>query len=295
VTQEIVKCLLESDEPSIRYKIRVGVLGESPKSKSIRALREEIHRSPRVRQLLSRATGRGGSSPSGTSTANSPARTGSCRARGPRYPPGDKTLLPVRDQVFECWLGTWTTVDVVCKDEGEVRRAKGVPVINGRARRCGSQQGNALYAALTLGLANDGVHQLAECLMRWQWPDGGWNCDTIRKRTFRRSTRPFFRCARSRCTRGCSTARKRAVRPRAPPRCSCAGGFQAEARRQDHQPGFHASALSCYWHYDVLMGLKVMAETGFIRDPRCADALDLLEGKQLPAEAGPPRRSSIDR
>ncbi len=38
----------------------------------------------------------------------------------------------------------------------------------------------------------------------------------------------------------------------------------------------------CYWHYDVLMGLKVMAEAGFIRDQRCNDALDLLESKQLP-------------
>jgi hypothetical protein len=33
----------------------------------------------------------------------------------------------------------------------------------------------------------------------------------------------------------------------------------------------------CYWHYDILFGLKVMAETGFIRDARCADALRLLE------------------
>ena len=38
----------------------------------------------------------------------------------------------------------------------------------------------------------------------------------------------------------------------------------------------------CYWHYDILFGLKVMAEAGFIDDPRCADALHLLESKQLP-------------
>ena len=45
-----------------------------------------------------------------------------------------------------------------------------------------------------------------------------------------------------------------------------------------------------YWHYDVLFALKVMAEAGFITDPRCTQALDLLAGKQLtdggfPAEA----------
>ncbi len=37
-----------------------------------------------------------------------------------------------------------------------------------------------------------------------------------------------------------------------------------------------------YWHYDVLFGLKVMAEAGFIGDPRCEEALDLLESKRLP-------------
>jgi hypothetical protein len=31
-----------------------------------------------------------------------------------------------------------------------------------------------------------------------------------------------------------------------------------------------------------LFGLKVMAETGHIGDPRCSPALDLLEHKQLP-------------
>ena len=37
-----------------------------------------------------------------------------------------------------------------------------------------------------------------------------------------------------------------------------------------------------YWHYDLLGGLVAMAEMGLIKDPRCADALDLLERKELP-------------
>jgi hypothetical protein len=37
-----------------------------------------------------------------------------------------------------------------------------------------------------------------------------------------------------------------------------------------------------YWHYDVLAGLRAMAELGRIDDPRSADALDLLESKRLP-------------
>ena len=38
----------------------------------------------------------------------------------------------------------------------------------------------------------------------------------------------------------------------------------------------------CYWRYDILFGLKVMAEAGFVGDKRCRDALRLLESKRLP-------------
>ena len=34
--------------------------------------------------------------------------------------------------------------------------------------------------------------------------------------------------------------------------------------------------------YDLLFALEVMAELGRLDDPRCADALDLLEAKRLP-------------
>jgi hypothetical protein len=37
-----------------------------------------------------------------------------------------------------------------------------------------------------------------------------------------------------------------------------------------------------YWHYDILAGLKVMAEADHIGDDRCKEALELLETKQLP-------------
>lgn len=36
-----------------------------------------------------------------------------------------------------------------------------------------------------------------------------------------------------------------------------------------------------YWHYDILGGLKVLAEARLM-DRRCGDALDLLAGKRLP-------------
>jgi hypothetical protein len=56
-------------------------------------------------------------------------------------------------------------------------------------------------------------------------------------------------------------------------------------RRRDGQtiaPDFLRLHYPCYWHYDILFGLKVMAEAGFIRDERCQEALNLLEAKRLP-------------
>jgi hypothetical protein len=37
-----------------------------------------------------------------------------------------------------------------------------------------------------------------------------------------------------------------------------------------------------YFYYDILGGLKAMADIGLIHDSRCRKALDLLEDKQLP-------------
>src|SRR6478609_5993133 len=48
----VVEALLASEEPSVRWKVRTRVLGESADAADIRQLREEIRTSPRVRTLL---------------------------------------------------------------------------------------------------------------------------------------------------------------------------------------------------------------------------------------------------
>ena len=60
-------------------------------------------------------------------------------------------------------------------------------MVDGLARRCASQEGNALAVACRLGLADDPrAELLARSLAGWQWPDGGWNCD--RRASGRRSS-----------------------------------------------------------------------------------------------------------
>ncbi len=126
-------------------------------------------------------------------------------------------------------------------------------------------------------------HQLAECLIRWQWPDGGWNCDRRAEAahsSFWESLIPLRGLARFAEATGDKDA-KRAARRAAEVflrhrlyRRITDGRIMNEQFTRLHYP--------CYWRYDILFSLKVMAEAGFIKDPRCGDALDLLQSKQLP-------------
>jgi len=96
-------------------------------------------------------------------------------------PSEDAWLILLRDQVYDLWLAPEHTREYVCTTRTSRAASKGVPLFEGRARRCASQEGTALYSTLTVGLADSRADELARNLMRWQWPDGGWNCD--RKRT----------------------------------------------------------------------------------------------------------------
>src|SRR5262245_16516676 len=140
----LIEKLLHSDEPSIRWKTRVNVLGEDPDSNAVRKLQQEIKECPRVRKLLSRKskTGKftGGRSIydkwQGTHwILNTLADIG--------YPK-DNSLLPIRDEILGFWLDDYFFNDVPVTNKANVYQKEGVPVMQGRHRRCASQQGNAL-------------------------------------------------------------------------------------------------------------------------------------------------------
>ncbi|MBI3973771.1 MAG: hypothetical protein HY332_21045 [Chloroflexi bacterium] len=157
-----VQQLLASEEPSVRFRVLVHVLDQPRDSPEIRDLQEEIRSSARVRTLLSdRAAD--GTIPYHPYAKWYGAHWVLAALADLGYPPGDASLVPLREQVLACWLSP--------------RHVAGVPVIQGRPRRCASQEGNALWALLTLGLADERADALARNLLRWQWPDGGWNCD----------------------------------------------------------------------------------------------------------------------
>jgi hypothetical protein len=199
------------------------------------------------------------------------------------YPSGDKTLAPMRDQILDQWLAESYYQEFVAERKADAYKREGVPVMRGRYRRCAAQQGAALFYLVRLGLADGRAAGLVELLLRWQWPDGGWNCDKRPEAdtsSFMESLAPMRGLAIHADATGDLRARVAADR--------AAEVFLERRlfkRRSDGRvihPEFTLLHYPLYWHYDVLGGLKALADTGAIRDRRCGDALDLLESKRLP-------------
>src|SRR2546422_5280606 len=296
-TAAIVTALLRSPEPSIRFKTRVEVLGEERDSKAIRALREEVRQSPRVKSLLSQRDrlGRPGT-----------ARRVYYKWQGVHwvlasladlgYPEGDATLHPIRDRLMEHWLSPPYFHEWEARTSAEAYRGRGVPIMQGRYRRCASQQGNALYSVTRLGIADDGAKALVERLLHWQWPDGGWNCDrhpNADTSSFMETMLPMLGLA------AYARRTKHVAAAKAAKRASEVFLRRALFRRVSDgrviHPDFVALHYPLYWHYDFLGGLKAMTQLGRASDPRCAAALDLLESKRLPDGGWPAEKRYYKR
>jgi hypothetical protein len=280
----VLDTLLASEEPSIRWKTRVRVLGEPANSKANRALREEIRKSPRVKTLTARRDkSRRITSKSSVYDKWQGAHWILATLADLGYPEGDDDLVPTRDAILDMWLHEDFYVEFDAHAKTDAYKKRGVPVMEGRHRRCASQQGYALYFLITLGLENERVHDLVERLLHWRWPDGGWNCD--KEPSAAKST--FIHTIHS--MRGLNAYGRRFRKPAALAAARTASEIflarQLFRRRSDGsvmKAEFIMLHYPLYWHYDILLGLKVMAETGHLADSRCDSALDLLERKRLP-------------
>jgi hypothetical protein len=274
----ILEKLLSSSEPSIRYKAMVGVLGRRPESAEVSALREEIRDSPRVRGLLGEREA-DGRIPGHPYAKWRGAHWVLATLADLGYPPGDEALAPMRDQVIAWLLGP--------------DHQKNIRQIDGRTRRCASQESNALYASLALGIAEPRTDELARRLVAWQWPDGGWNCDRhpeAHHSSYHESLIPLRALALHGRLTGSRASAEAAERAAELFLKRCLFRRLSDGRPMD--PDFTRLYYPTYWHYTVLGGLKVMAEAGFIGDPRCAEGLDLLESKRLPDGGWPAEKAA---
>jgi hypothetical protein len=183
-------------------------------------------------------------------------------------PAGHREALAVADVVLSHWASP--------------RRLARVAVVDGRARRCASQEGNAVAAACRLGLAGDPrVALLVEHLLAWQWPDGGWNCDPQPEATHSsfHETLPALWGLHEYGVATGDLACTSAVRAAS----ELLLGHRVVFSRKTGQP-IHPSFVHLhyppYWHYDVLQSLLVLWRAGYGADPRTEPARRLLGARR---------------
>lgn len=119
--------------------------------------------------------------------------------------------------------------------------------------------------------------------MLWQWPDGGWNCDKhpeAHHSSFWETLTPLRALSnymimtqdpdvKTAVARAAEVFLKRHL-------------FKSQSSGEVINQEFLELHYPIYWRYDILQALMVMSMAGFINDPRCSEALDILESKQLP-------------
>jgi hypothetical protein len=258
----------EHDDPSIRYMALTGLGGKNDTDADVIAVRNVVSNSPTVQMMLSPRTGDGWL----TFSAYSKWRGAFwvlLQLVDLGYPSGDASLIPLFDQVFE-WLL-------------DPDRLKRIPLIEGRYRRCALQEAGTVFSAVRLGHMDGRVEQLVDLLLKWQWPDGGWNCDKKPKAhhsSFYESLIPLRGMNAYALATGDTRVQKSVER--VSEMFLSHRLFRRSSNGEVIAEVFTQFAFPPYWHFDVLTGLLGIQEVGRLADPRCKDALDLLESKQLP-------------
>jgi hypothetical protein len=255
-------------EPALAWNLKVNVEGRNPDSPAAKKAAKTVKESELVRKLLSVRLP-DGRTPRPAYSKWTGAHWILSLLADLGYPPGDESLRPMMEQTFNAWLSE--------------EHAKYIRMVNSRMRRCASQEGNAIWSSLRLGFADDRTTELVERLIKWQWPDGGWNCDKrpeAAKSSFMETLIPLRALALYAKTSG--ERRVWMAAERASEVFLKRELFKRQSSGAQMDLHFVKLHYPCYWHYDILFGLKVMAEAGLIGDPRCRAALDRLESKRLP-------------
>ena len=269
MTNSVVHQLLSCDEPAVRYRTYTDVLGGDPHSHEAETLREEIPSGRAASLLLSERNNQGILPYHPYNKWLGSHWVLACLAEL-GYPPGEASLKPMLEQSYT-WLLSEHHLKHACR------------MIGGRMRRCASQEGYCVYYSLALDIADERTQELADRLIKWQWPDGGWNCDKkviAHHSSFWESLIPMRALALYARISGDPAAGQAVER-------AAEIFLKRHLYKRQHDGAVMIPEFTClffpyYWHYDILAGLKAMVEVGCIGDPRCQEALDLLESKQLP-------------
>ncbi len=224
---DLIDRLCAHEDPVVAHRARRLLAGEGEHSRAVRKLREAVGSSVMARRLL-------------TLYRNEPFNLYR-KWQGPHWtlyslaeiglPPGNQVLLSLRDRVLDWMLGPTflkAPLTVLYPDQPD------------RPRRCASMEGNSIWSQLVLGIVDEErAPLLVDRLIRFQWPDGGWNCDKregARTSSVQETLLPLRGLAR--WAQAVAT-REREGRLRAPPTsCSsgaCSGG--SEMARSSRRTG----------------------------------------------------------
>src|SRR5438132_9274991 len=262
-----VMWLLESGDPSIRHLTLTEILDRPSDSKEVLTAKKHMPSGPIVKTLLlgQRADGGFGVHPYQKWTG-AHWRLVSLVELG--IPAGFRPAVKATDLVLKWLLG-----------ETHIRN---VPKINGRYRRCASQEGNALAVCSRLGLADDPrVVKLAESLVEWQWPDGGWNCDR-RPEADHSSVNESLSTLWGLVEYQRATGDREYLKPteRASEFFLQHHLFRSDPTRDIIPPSMVKLRYPLYWHCDILQELMILSRAGILDDPRTQEALDIVEKKR---------------
>ncbi len=179
--EEVLPWLLASGDPSIRYLTLRHLLEEPNDNPQVRETGARILDGPRVRALLSGQTADGGFGVRPYKKwTGAHWRLVSLVELG--VPSGGPRATAAAEQVLK-------------RLTGQSHRDR-IPTVNGLTRVQASVEGNALAVCSRLGLAERAeVRVLADSLIEWQWPDGGWNCregEEVHHSSFYESLAPLW-------------------------------------------------------------------------------------------------------
>lgn len=275
--ESVVDRLRTWDDPAVRYQTRLVLDAVESDTDEMRARAEEVRTSPDCTAVID------GSFVDSRHVYRKwqGAHWALVQLAERGHPGGDPHLDQIQEHVFE-WI-----LSAAFLKPNWTRYIEGQP---DRVRRCASMEGNVLWASLELGLMDERLQELADRLGKVQWPDGGWNCDVrpeARKSSFVETVlglRGLSAWVQSTGDRMAAQTLERGV-----------------DLLLEHHLLFHRTGVPIVptWgprpdkigfpirFFDVLLVLELMADLGYLDDPRCDRALDLLLSKRT-ADGGFP-------
>ncbi len=159
--------------------------------------------------------------------------------------------------------------------------------------------GNMARTLVEFGYSDDPrVREMFDWLVKYQLPDGGWNCDIgewgreVCHSSFCSTVEPLWAFSSLESDKWPKGGREAVAR-------ACEFLLMHRLYKSDHtgkviDEEWTRLHFPLFYFYDILHGLRVLTSLGFGQDERTGDALWLLSGKRLPDGTWPLEASFVN-